>query len=222
MKRPIPSDLREIREKLGGVRKIAKHYKASTRTVTQWMRASGIPTEAPSRKKTPPPDFAKLREKMNRKELKAYCGASERMLTQWTKELNLPRKSPPKIFRDIPEDFTPIAPTMTMYQLENYYRAGGSTVRRWLKETGCSTRKLIRYKRHKIATIPPQKDDNEHHRAANYLRKFMAVSPCGEDGKYKQDGSHYRVGQNVLSHEATIEKARAHQERVMRRIYRRG
>lgn len=50
-KRPAPDDLLEIRATLRGTDKMARHYRASSRTVQRWLREAG---DAPLRSLPPP------------------------------------------------------------------------------------------------------------------------------------------------------------------------
>lgn len=174
-------------------------------------------------RKMPPKSFAKDWTKLGRDELLEKYNIGLRVFYRWKKELNLPSKSkapPPPKMRPVPDGFQSIAPTMSIPALAKFYTAGANTVRRWIEETGAPRPGPAVYTSSwpKARGIPPQKNDHEHERAANYLRKFMAVSPCDEAGVYKLGGSHYRVGYNVMSRAELIEKANAHQDRAMRRI----
>lgn len=217
MKRPAPKDIAEMRIKLGGVLNLAKHYKASTSTVSRWLIESDIPTGPPPRIGKPPSDFAEIRSRMTIKEMQDHYGVGRKAIERWTKELNLPRKKTvppvPKI-RPAPDGFTKLAPTMSINALSAHYNACGSTVKRWLTELGIGAKKPYKFRmKNRCTPIPSAKNDHPHEKAVNYLRRFMAVSPCDKDGKYKLGGRFYRVGQNVLSREETIRKAEKHMER---------
>lgn len=145
--------------------------------------------------------------------------------SRWVKELGL--KAPnPHGKKDAPDDFKEIAPTMIKQELAIHYQVSAQIINRWLIE--CNV-EAMRYKpvfqpffinpRVKTSTIPPAKNDHEHHRAANYLRKFMAVSSCDEQGKYQENGSHYRIGYSIFTHQEVIDRAQSHQERAMRKIF---
>lgn len=219
---PAPADFAQKRVEVGGVLKLAKHYDVYPSVIKRWIRECGLPTSAPIKMKPVPDDFIKQHKNMTQRELVAHYGVSMKTIRKWEaatntfKEKTLPRFTPPK--RAIPDDFARVAGSLTISQLTKHYKSSPGTVKRWIAESQVSPKKWINFGAPKAQPIPLAKQNHEHERAANYLRKYMAVSPCNADGKYEQGGSHYRVGFNVMTREQTIEKARAHQDREMRKI----
>jgi hypothetical protein len=212
-----PKDLEKMRRELGGARRIAKHYGVGVKRVRAWFIEKGMPIKLETRIAPPPKDFSRVYPTMTRLELMKHYGASHKSISNWISELGLPDKRvppPPKPKRPNPDGFRKLAPTLSINALSTHYNACGSTVKRWLIELGIDTKKPYNFRmKNRCTAIPSAKNDHPHERAANYLRKFMAVSPCDKDGKYKLGGSFYRVGQNVLSREETIKKAERHMER---------
>ena len=219
---PAPADFAQKRIEIGGVLNLAKHYDVYPSVIKRWIKECGLPTKAPIKMKPVPDDFIVQHKKMTQRELVVHYGVSMKTIRKWEaatntfKEKTLPRFTPPK--RPLPSDFAQSAGKMNFSQLVKHYQSSRATVKRWIAESQATPKKWINFGTPKAQPIPLAKQNYEHERAANYLRKYMAVSPCNADGKYEQDGSHYRVGFNVMTREQTIEKARAHQDREMRRI----
>lgn len=217
-----PKDLEKMRRELGGARNLAKHYGVGERRVRSWFIEKGMPIKPATRIAPPPKDFREKYKNMSRDELQKHYNVGRKSISTWVKELGLKTKNtppPPKNKRPVPDGFKAVSPTMTMNELCAHYGAACSTIRRWIAETGLPKRRWVNFGTPKAQPIPPAKDDHEHHRAVNYLRKFMAVSPCDEQGKYQENGSHYRIGYSVFTHQEVIDRAQSHQERAMRKIF---
>lgn len=223
MRKP-PADLKEKRAELGGVNNLATFYKTSRRTVSRWLRECGLPTDRQPRVRKIPADFADVRETNNFEQLKKHYRVSGAQIRTWTKELGLPAKKtvpPLRRKKPPPDDFRSKAPFMFIAELAAHYNAGKPTISRWIKETGAKTKRFVNYGAPKPPAIPPAKNSLVHEIEANYLRRFTPVSPCCKDGKYKENGDHYRVGHTVMTRQEMIAKAESHKQREMNKVFRR-
>lgn len=224
MRKP-PADLKEKRAELGGVKNIAKHYKVSPDTITKWLRECGLPTERQPVIKKMPDDFPKFRETHNFNELKKHYRVSGKFITEWTKQIGFVQKRhcpPPKKGKAVPDDFRSKSSGMFIAELAEYYGVGKSTVSRWVRETGAKTKRFVNYGAPKKPSIPPPKRETRHDLAVEYLRRFTPVSPCCKDGKYKENGDHYRVGHTVMTGDEMIAKAESRKQREMNKVFSRG
>ena len=224
MRKP-PADLKEKRAELGGVNNLATFYKTSRRTVSRWLRECGLPTDRQPRVRKIPADFADVRETNNFEQLKKHYRVSGKFITEWTKQIGFVQKKtlpPPKKGRAVPDDFRSKSSGMFIAELAEYYGVGKSTVSRWVRETGVKTKRFVNYGAPKKPSIPPPKRETRHDLAVEYLRRFMAVSPCCKDGKYKENGDHYRVGHTVMTRQEMIAKAESRKQREMNKVFRRS
>lgn len=219
-----PADLKEKRAELGGVKNLAKHYKVSPNTITKWLKESGLPTERQPKARKIPADFAEVRATRNFEQLKKHYRVSGAQIRRWTQELGLPAKKmvpPLRQKKPSPSDFRSKAPTMFIAELAAHYNVGKPTISRWIKESGVKTKRFVNYGAPKKPCIPPPKRETRHDLAVEYLRRFTPVSPCDKDGKYKENGDHYRVGNTVMARDEVMEKAESHKQREMNKVFRR-
>ncbi len=170
--RPIPDDFVAMRQKLGSSEILAKHYRASSRTIRKWIKAFNMPRIIGNRKPMPP-DFAKAAS-------------------------SLPKAS-----------------------LIRRFNVSASIINRWLDEAGIIAKPArlggFHFKKN-ITAIPPARREKEHELAADYLRKFMAVSPCDTSGKFKIGGNRYYVGSRIMTFSEIIEFADHMKDREMAKI----
>jgi hypothetical protein len=160
----------------------------------------------------PPASIANDWAIMSFRELRKKYKVGGNVLYRWKKELNIPsRKFIPKppMKRGVPNDFLDTAPNMGIQSLAMLYSAGTLTIRRWLRETKAARPSPLHAMRFSKArdTTSQSKVDLDHERAANYMRRHMAVSPCDENGTYKENGAFYRAGSRVVSQKEMIELA---------------
>lgn len=158
----------------------------------------------------------KFNESPSVKRITAYRGAFLRE-GQVYKNGRYRFRPPAHNAKPMPEDFKELAPTMTKSDLQRHYQVKWSgTIDRWLKEAGIAAKRYVpkRGRIHRMGMVPSRsvvtlervQDPDEV--AANILRKErFPVNRCNEDGKFNLNGKFWRVGMNVYTKEALIEKA---------------
>ena len=118
--------------------------------------------------------------------------------------------------RAIPDDFKQTAPLMNKNQLARHYKVKWSgTIDRWLKEAGVEARVYIPPAKRLSMMGQPRKNDMVPERIKDYdeiaadilRRERFLVNRCNEDGRFNLTGKFWRVGMNIYSKEALIEKA---------------
>lgn len=169
-----------------------------------------------------PPDFPEMRKKHTLKYLQKHYKAGARALLRWNKEVNGEPKRAIQIKRIMPDDFSEVAPSMTKAEMIKHWKTSPDVVNRWISESGVTPKKykpkVFRFSGWK-SDIPKPKRDNEVDLAVEYLRKYMAVSRCSKHGKYEQAGNFYRAGAAILTPAQIVEKADAHRQRAMNKIF---
>lgn len=113
MARSIPEDFVEMRHKIGSTRNLAKHYRASERTIKRWLNEAGLPRikTIPPSQKIPIPDCFKMRaQSMNISQHAAFYGVSTNTISRWAVESGVKCKVNKiagmrlsKLARDIPQ-----------------------------------------------------------------------------------------------------------------------
>ena len=91
--RPMPADFVEMRQKLGGIDHLVKHYHSSSEAVARWIAEAGLPSL--TRRRPPlPDDFAQMREAIGGvNKLAAHYHTSSRTIRGWLDQAGLPKLS---------------------------------------------------------------------------------------------------------------------------------
>lgn len=174
-----------------------------------------------------PDDFLEMKPKFQSiRQMTRHWRASEKTIRRWIEESGVPHErcinSP--ILRPVPDDFTTVCPTMTKAKLKSHYKTSDTVLERWCVETGAKPkthrRGFFKMPRTGGQPIPPPKRENQYDLAAEYLRKFMPVSSCDCYGKWRLNGSHYRVGNTLMTPDEMMAKSEAKKDREIRKIFR--
>lgn len=174
-----------------------------------------------------PDDFVEMKPQFSSiRQMTRHWRASEKTIRRWIAETGVPHKPSAQTptLRPVPDDFAAICPTMTKAKLKVHYRTSDPVLERWIIETGAKpkthSRGYFKMPRTGGQPIPPPKRENQYDLAAEYLRKFMPVSSCDHYGKWRLNGSHYRVGNTVMTPDEMMAKSEAKKEREIRKIFR--
>lgn len=135
--------------------------------------------------------------------------ASSRTVARWMDHHQLDRSYQPNPIPP-PEDYKLQAPIMTKAQLSRLYNVSDKTVSRWAQETGVHPirGKQRGFRLPKLATdISLPRRDTPQDLAADYLRRFMPVSKCLPDGRWRANGTHYRCGNTIVDMDGLMSKA---------------
>jgi len=161
-----------------------------------------------------PADFLARRETMTLPQLQEHYQVSGRTIRSWIKAKGLPSKCKGAWSRRMllmPDGFGQTAPTMSKAHLMKHYKVSQLVIDRWICEAGVTAKAprnfIFTLKNPKSNNIPPPKRETKHDLAADYLRKFMAVSRCDERGRYQQGGDYFKAGTRVVTFSELIEKA---------------
>lgn len=176
-----------------------------------------------SNKRPIPDDFIEMQKVLKTTfNLCKHYKATHRKVRAWLNEVgidNSPRKS-----GSAPDDFLKNREGMTIPELADHYGVSRHVIGKWVRELGLP-RKIappqpvsqksmrgpspIMNNRRKLpnAVVTPLKNDTALDRAVIALRRIGPVSPCDENGKYQVPGTHYRVGNRIMDHEAILAKA---------------
>lgn len=174
-----------------------------------------------------PDDFVEMKPQFSSiRQMTKHWRASEKTIRRWIEESGVPHErcinSP--ILRPVPDDFAEKCPTMTKAQMLIYYQTSGNVLNRWIAESGVQPkahkRGYFKMPRTGGQPIPPPKRENQYDLAADYLRRFMPVSSCDRYGKWRLNGSHYRVGNTLMTPDEMMAKSEAKKEREIRKIFR--
>jgi len=109
MIRPIPDDFVATQSELKTSAKLAKHYRASTRTVYKWMRALGIVLIDPHRLRPLPSDFPTMARLLTKSALAAHYKTTPQVIARWFTETDLTPKDP-RATRNISQTWRPDIP----------------------------------------------------------------------------------------------------------------
>jgi transposase len=231
----MPADFAEIAHLSN--RDLMARFGVSESSLTTWRRRVGKGKTHGGRPPRPvPDDFREVAPGKSSRSLAAHYGIAAVVISRWRDECGIPpfeRQKMGATFRKrnlpVPDDLAERAAEMGFVQLCVHYARNGKTVRRWLNETGISP--VLR--RHKAMVRPvrrvpairkakptpgyvalPQpsrislrKSGREEDAAQHLRRYFIGVFHCDEDGRAKQDGTHWRCGNAVLTGAELIERA---------------
>lgn len=141
--------------------------------------------------------------------LAKHYRANDKTIARWMDHHGISRAYKPAPM-PIPEDFKMQAPIMPKAHLARLYGVSDKTIARWVQETGVypPRGKQRGFRLPKLSTdiaIPRRETPEEL--AADYLRKFMAVSRCLPDGRWRKNGTHYRCGSVILDAAGLLGKA---------------
>lgn len=207
--RPIPHDFAAKNAELRDRDKLAKHYKASRKTIFRWRQEMGIPPSSATAPTPIPVDFVERCAEMNRRELGDHYGASYKLITRWLEEsgaipLIVTRKP-------VPADFAERCARMTAAELARFYQCGNQLIYRWLRESGLSAKaynptQAIRTMVHtdRLNSIKVRDAAQE---AAYKLQRLRPVYRCTETGIADITGKFWRAGNAVLTDAELIARA---------------
>ncbi len=229
MKRPIPSDFCAIAPTMY-LKDLKAHYKCGYSTLAKWLDRTGLKTLRPVSRHVPE-DFAKVAPTMLLEHLMKHYGCHRETIKRWAAETGVqPAKGfrrtppPPRQPKSPPADFAEIAPTMLARDLCIHYQTGRHTLRRWLRETGISPLQYVQPKKPKAAPKVKLLDRKTGLHGSNLLRirrvtdiyqeavetlqrAGWRVCRCNERGGAEEKGTHYRVGNLVLTPDEMLVKA---------------
>lgn len=95
LRRPVPEDLAEMRARLRGSDRLAKHYRASWETVKRWLAEAGLPPlkpQPPHNSRPVPADFAVLAPQLTQAELGRHYRAGREIIVRWCAESGVAAK----------------------------------------------------------------------------------------------------------------------------------
>lgn len=165
-----------------------------------------------------PADFVKVREQVRSiRNLMRHYDAGPRTVRRWLTEIGAehkPRPERPECRRPVPEDFAELAPTMTKTGLSEHYGTANKIVERWCAETGISAKRRQPRKRN-VFTMPSNgaptverlRNYGIHDEAADVLRHYGPVYRCDEQGRAKERGELWRVGNVVVDGDELMARA---------------
>lgn len=154
-----------------------------------------------------PSDFAERVVGKNNPELCRIYGVCDRLISRWRLETNTVayvRGEKP------PENFAHLAPTMSLYQAQQFFERGAMVVKRWAMETGVRFRQPVSVvtrgnSGHSIRET--QRDMSHVGQAAEYLRRFGFVYRCDKVGRPNPKGALWRRGSFILTDAEIVERA---------------
>lgn len=225
--RQAPTDLVAMADRLDrSVSKTALHYGVGRTVTRRWFVEAGIALRPTQKARPRPADLLEMRAKLGSVEnLQKHYRAASETVKRWLEEVNAPRLHPQhrkgkasSNRRPVPDDFAVIAPTMTKAGLMEHYRTNNRAVDRWLAETGAAaatyvpaptySRPTLRYVRAPShSNIAPTRTYSAEDAAADVLRKWAAVYRCKPNGRADHKGTHWRMGNTVLTGPELIQRA---------------
>lgn len=100
-KRQAPADFLQVRNQIGGIQKLAKHYRCCAKVIARWIKEAGVPPLTAGRGAYPehdrrpvPDDFAVIAPAMSFQRLKAHYGCGYATLTRWLRETGITHGKP--------------------------------------------------------------------------------------------------------------------------------
>lgn len=110
--------------------------------------------------------------------------------------------------RKMPEGFAGRAKTMTRSQLCAYYSCSYKTLARLIREADVEPMSYNRARPRKMMPIDTVKPSLSYAgEAAEYLKRWGAVTRCNEAGRFDPKGSMWRRGSAILTDDEVIERA---------------
>lgn len=203
---PAPSDFEEMYHSLPSIRSLEKHYGRHFKTITRWARDANLNPKKKEREV--PKDFKDVCASLqSKRKLMAHYNAGCVTIEKWINDLGV--NFPLSTKKTIPGDFHLSAQSKTKTELSKLYDVNIRTINKWVEETGVKPRKYVRgyYIGPKSTKIFSMTRPDEYGMAADFLRKFMPVSRCNQDGKFNATGKFYRVGSVVMSADDMKEKS---------------
>lgn len=213
---PIPADFAELARTTPNDH-LAAHYGVSTKTIWRWSKAAGL-----TAKRTPakpiPADFAEKARTLSIRKLAELYSTSETTVCKWRKAHGI-GGGPSSIANAIaarlipvPVDFADRAPGQSTNALCRIYGRTEKTVKRWRRETGIVAVAYVQPVKSRVV-LPgrslnraPQLTGREQE-AAQHLRRWAAVYRCAETGRAEANGTHWRIGNAIVSPSELIERA---------------
>jgi transposase len=216
-KRPAPDDFIQKCEEMT-LEQITFHYVVGVNTIRRWSDETG---SKPTRTKKPdmPVDFASKAHLPNKELVLLYPGTGTHHYHQWRKTLGM-SKGPKKPEDYIPKDFAQVVPSLLRSEAAQHYGVSTTTIKSWCDKSGIHHK--VYDERHKKMAVRLKKAKERQERmrpnphdiysvAANILRRQrFIVSPCNSKGEYHQCGNHWRVGNNMLTSEELLIRAKRH------------
>lgn len=152
-----------------------------------------------------PDDFAEMRAKHSLAYLIKHYQCGNRAIQRWNVSLNGPSKRKTRI--PVPDNFLAIAPRLTKLGMGREWNVSNTVIDRWLKETGVKL--FVRGYNKDLRTVKaaPARTLTEFDLAADKLRKRGPVSRCTKDGAFSLTGTHWRVGNKVVSGDELLARA---------------
>lgn len=208
--RPIPADFAAKNAELRNRDKLARHYKASRKTIFRWRQELGIAPTPAMEAIQRPVDFAQLAQAMNGVQLATHYGVSSHLITRWLKEIGLGGRKGPKRL-SAPDDLAERCKHMTTSDLARFYGVTHKIAARWLSESGLFARgfnptSAIRTLVH-TDRLNSVKVRDAAEEAAYKLQRLRPVYRCTETGKADVTGKFWRVGNVVMTDAELIARA---------------
>jgi hypothetical protein len=152
-----------------------------------------------------PPDFAEHAIQESNVALMERYNCCGDIITRWRKESGVLSKRVGRTPMSVPTGFHMVAATLTKKELRQRYGLSHKAINRLLEETGTAARRVLL----KPEPLLPQpgRDLTRATMAADYLRKFAAVTRCNERGQFDPKGAHWRRGPAVLCADEIIARA---------------
>lgn len=208
--RPIPADFAAKNAELRNRDKLARHYKASRKTIFRWRQELGIAPSPATPLTARPADFEQRAEVMNGKQLVEHYRFSHHLITRWLKEIGKGGHKGPQRLAP-PADLAERCKHMTTSDLARFYGVTHKIAARWLSESGLFARgfnptSAIRTLVH-TDRLNSVKVRDAAEEAAYKLQRLRPVYRCTETGKADVTGKFWRVGNVVMTDAELIARA---------------
>lgn len=157
-----------------------------------------------------PADFAEHAPNESNVALTERYGVCADVITRWRKEAGTPADHDRRSSPAVPADFHLVAPSLTKRQLRERYHRADPTINRWLQEAGVEPGRYLPVPPAPVARAPrvvAPANLARANQAAEFLRRFGAVTRCNQDGRFDPDGHCWRRGSAILCAAEIIARA---------------
>jgi hypothetical protein len=182
---PLPADF-AANALTESVASLERRYDVTANVIRRWFSESGAVRVFGRGLKAPvPADFAEMAAKLTKLGLQRHYHKNWDCISRWVAESGVePQKQPicgNAVGKPVPDDFSEVAPKLTIAELERRYKAQGVTVHRWCNLAGVTPRKFThvsgRSSAPKAAAVPAV-NLSDAAQAAQFLRRQVIVYPC--------------------------------------------